>query len=577
MKKFLSLLLSLTMMLCAFSGCGNNAASSAAPGSDSTPSDAPSETTAEATPAAAPADAEADSAAEPDSMAEPADGEEGWSYTPISYPLADTPATLDYWITWELSADTMYNDVSEHIALKELEEATGVHLNLLAQSQAAGQTNTNPMIASGDYADMIGMFSYATGMDAAIDDDVVVDLKDMIPEYSPDYYQYLIADDNKLWKSVQTDEGHIGAYVTVGTTPKVVDGTMTFQFMLDELGVKKEDLRTVDQYEDYLTAAKNKYGMAAPLYLPGDFMLDGDTLANTYGVALKVDAITGDLPWIVEDGQVKFGYLEDGFTEYVTLLHDWYEKGLIDSDTASHPTEYRDEDLIGLVANKQVAVFHRGDGLVDMLSGISGEQVMPIYFPTVNADDTLHVGGGVDTVSGETGTVITTGCENLELAMQFMNYCYTDDWVLPSNYGVEGETYDMVDGKPQFEEWTYTTEGRTFSSVLMDYTFLAMVDANVETPGRSEAALSCEDTWNDNIDNQNDYPVGAALTIEEGDQYSRHAGDLVTLVKQYTAKFITGDEPLSGIPEFQQKLIDTGVQDCIDAKQSAYERYMSRG
>ena len=421
------------------------------------------------------------------------------------------------------------------------------------------------------------MFSYATGMDAAIDDDVVVNLKDMIPEYSPDYYQYLIADDNKLWKSVQTDEGHIGAYVTVGTTPKVADGTMTFQFMLDELGVKKEDLRTVDQYEDYLTAAKNKYGMAAPLYLPGDFMLDGDTLANTYGVALKVDAITGDLPWIVEDGQVKFGYLEDGFTEYVTLLHDWYEKGLIDSDTASHPTEYRDEDLIGLVANKQVAVFHRGDGLVDMLSGISGEQVMPIYFPTVNADDTLHVGGGVDTVSGETGTVITTGCENLELAMQFMNYCYTDDWVLPSNYGVEGETYDMVDGKPQFEEWTYTTEGRTFSSVLMDYTFLAMVDANVETPGRSEAALSCEDTWNDNIDNQNDYPVGAALTIEEGDQYSRHAGDLVTLVKQYTAKFITGDEPLSGIPEFQQKLIDTGVQDCIDAKQSAYERYMSRG
>ena len=574
MKRLLPLLLSLTMIASVFAGCGSSSASSAPADSAASSAVAPAPTEA-----AAPAeDTEpADSAAEPASMEEPADGEDGWAYTPISYPLADTPATLDYWIIWELSADTMYNDVSEHIAFKELEEATGVHLNVLAQSQAAGQTNTNLMIASGDYADMIGMFSSPTGMDAAVDDEIVVDLKDMIPEYSPDYYKYLIADDNKLWKSVQTDEGHIGAYVTVGTKPTVVDGTMTFQFMLDELGVKKDDLRTVDQYEDYLTAAKNKYGMAAPLYLPGDFMLDGDTLANTYGVALKVDAITGDLPWIVEDGEVKFGYLEDGFTEYVTLLHDWYEKGLIDSDTASHPTEYRDEDLIGLVANKQVAVFHRGDGLVDMLSGISGEQVMPIYFPTVNADDTLHIGGGVDTISGETGTVITTGCENLELAMQFMNYCYTDDWVLPSNYGVEGETYDMVDGEPVFQEWVYTTEGRTFSSVLMDYTFLAMVDANVETPGRSEAAISCEDTWNDNIDNQNDYPVGAAMTVAEGDQYNRHAGDLVTLVKQYTAKFITGDEPLSGIPEFQQKLRDTGIQDCIDAKQSAYDRYMSRG
>ena len=574
MKRLLTSLLSLTMIASVFAGCGSQSASSAPADNAASSASAPAPTEA-----AAPAEdtAPADSAVEPASTEETADTEDGWTYTPISYPLADTPATLDYWITWELSADTMYNDVSEHIAFKELEEATGVHLNVLAQSQAAGQTNTNLMIASGDYADMIGMFSYTTGMDSAVDDEIVVDLKDLIPEYAPDYYKYLIADDNKLWKSVQTDEGHIGAFVTVGAKPKVADGTMTFQFMLDELGVKKDDLRTVDQYEDYLTAAKNKYGMAAPLYLPGDFMLDGDTLANTYGVALKVDAITGDLPWIVEDGEVKFGYLEDGFTEYVTLLHDWYEKGLIDSDTASHSTEYRDEDLIGLVANKQVAVFHRGDGLVDMLSGISGEQVLPIYFPTVNADDTLHVGGGVDTISGESGTVITTGCDNLELAMQFMNYCYTEDWIMPSNYGVEGETYDMVDGEPVFQEWVYTTEGRTFSSVLMDYTFLAMVDANVETPGRSEAAISCEDTWNCNIDNQNDYPVGAALTIEEGDQYNRHAGDLVTLVKQYTAKFITGDEPLSGIPEFQQKLRDTGVQDCIDAKQSAYDRYMSRG
>ena len=328
MKRLLPLLLSLTMIASVFAGCGSPSASSAPADSVASSAAAPAPTEP-----AAPADASAsfDSAAESASMEEPADGEDGWAYTPISYPLADTPATLDYWIIWELSPTTRYSDVSEHIALKELEDATGVHLNLLAQSQAAGQTNTNLMIASGDYVDMIGMFSYSTGMDSAIDDEIVVDLKDMIPDYSPDYYKYLIADGNKLWKSVQTDEGHIGAYVTVGTKPKVADGTMNFQFMLDELRVKKDDLRTVDQYEDYLTAAKNKYGMAAPLYLPGDFMLDGDTLANTYGVALKVDAITGDLPWIVEDGEVKFGYLEDGFTDYVTLLHDWYEKGLIDS------------------------------------------------------------------------------------------------------------------------------------------------------------------------------------------------------------------------------------------------------
>lgn len=567
MKKMFARLLALALVLGLLAGCGTAAASSAP--------EAVSESTA-AAPVEQPKEEAPDTSTLEDSTVEALPEETGWVYEPLSYPLTDTPVTMDYWLTWELSADTMYSDVSEHISLKELADATGIQLNLLAQSQAAGQTNTNLMLASGDYPDMIGMFSYSTGMDAAIDDEIVIDLKDSLEENSPAYYQFLIADNNKLWKSVQTDNGHIGAYVTVGTNPAVVDGTMTFQFMMDELGFKKDEIRTVDQYEEYLTAAKNKYGMAAPLYLPGDFMLDGDTLANTFGVALKVDAITGDLPWIVEDGEVKFGYLEDGFAEYVTLLHDWYQKGLIDSDTASHPTEYRDEDLINLVANKAVTIFHRGDGLVDMLSGISGESVIPIYFPTLNEGDTLHVGGGVDTVSGESGTVITTGCEDPDLAMQFLNYTYTEEWILPSNYGVEGETYDMVDGEPVFQEWVYSTEGRTFSSVLMDYTFMANVDANVETPGRSEAAKSCEDTWNDNIDNTCDYPVGAAMTIDEGDQYNQHAGDIVTLVQQYTAKFITGDEPLENIEAFQQKLIDTGVEECIAAKQSAYDRYMSR-
>ena len=241
MKRLLPLLLSLTMILSAFVGCGNKAETSVSSTDDTASAAAPTES-------AAPVDetTSVDSADEADSLADQEAAEDGWTYTPISYPLTETPVTLDYWIIWELSADTKYNDVSEHICLQELEEATGIHLNLLAQSQAAGQTNTNLMIASGDYADMIGQFSYSTGMDAAVDDEIVVDLKDLIPEYSPDYYQYLIADDNKLWKSVQTDNGHIGAYVAVGSNPTVADGTMTFQFMLDELGFTKEDLRTVE-------------------------------------------------------------------------------------------------------------------------------------------------------------------------------------------------------------------------------------------------------------------------------------------------------------------------------------------
>ncbi|MBQ9270274.1 MAG: extracellular solute-binding protein [Oscillospiraceae bacterium] len=567
-----ALLLAVLICLGMLSGCGSQ---QAAPAADASAAEEAAVSAAEAAPEAAAAAPEAETSAAED--AEPVDEEaEGWEYEPIEYPLTEDEVTLDYWLIWELSADTKYSDINEHVVIDELAEATGVRLNILAQSQAAGQTNTDLMIASGDYPDLIGGFNYSTGMDAAIDDEVVLDIKEMIPEFAPDYYKYLIEDNQKLWKSVQTDEGSIGAFVVVGTEPDVSDGNMVFQFMLDELGFKVEDLRTMADYEEFLTAAKSKYDMASPLYLPGDFMLDGDALANAYGVSLKIDAITGDLPWTVRDGEVQFGYLQDGFEEYVTLMNSWYQKGLIDSDTASHPTEYRNEDQIGLIANKEIAVFNRGAGLIDLFANISGEKVVPAYFPTVNEGEQLHVGGPDDTVSGETGLVITTGCDDVELAMMFCNYLYTDEFYIPSNYGVEGETYDMVGGEPQFQEWVYSTPGRTFSSVMMDYQLFTQVDANVETPGMSEAALSCDPVWSSNLDNEWNYPDAAAMTIDESDQYTQRAGDIVALCQEYTAKFITGEIPLSEISNFQEQIRTTGIEDCIEAKQSAYDRYMSR-
>ncbi len=571
----LARLLAMMLILGLLAGCGSTAASSAA-----SVAEAPASETSEASVAEAPVE-EVEAPAEPEaSVAEEAAVEEEvipeWEYAPISYPIADGEV-LDYWLIWELSPDTIYSDISEHVQLAMLQEATGISLNVLAQSQAAGQTNTDLMIASGDYPDLIGGFSYSTGMDAAIEDEVVVNIKDYIADNSPDYYKYLIENDGEYWKAIQTDEGNIGAYVVVGTEAEVSDGMMVFQFMLDEQGFDVESLKTIQDYEDYLTACKNAYGMASPLYLPGDFMLDGDSIASAFGVSLKIDAITGDLPWIVEDGEVKFGYLEQGFEDYVTLMNKWFTNGLIDSDTASHPTEYKNDDQIGLIAGKELAVFNRGSGLIDLFKNISGEVVVPAYAPVVNEGDQLHIGGPVAGISGESGIVITTGCEDLELAMNFVNYLYTDEYIIPANYGVEGETYTMVDGEPQFEEWTYSTAGRTFSSVMMDYQLFIQVDANVVTPGMSEAALSCDPIWSSNLDGDNDYPAAAAMTLDENDQYNQRAGDIVTICQEYTTKFITGEVPLSEIESFRQKIIDTGIQDCIDAKQTAYDRYMARG
>lgn len=52
--------------------------------------------------------------------------------------------------------------------------------------------------------------------------------------------------------------------------------------------------------------------------------------------------------------------------------------------------------------------------------------------------------------------------------------------------------------------------------------------------------------------------------------------DSVSYVAEMTLKFIVGEVPLTEFGAFRQNLESMGLQTCIDAKQSALDRYNSR-
>ena len=70
------------------------------------------------------------------------------------------------------------------------------------------------------------------------------------------------------------------------------------------------------------------------------------------------------------------------------------------------------------------------------------------------------------------------------------------------------------------------------------------------------------------------YPTNAAMNEEEKTTYSMYVGDIVALVQEHTAKFIIGNKSMDFIPEFQNMLRSTGIEEMIQVKQSAYDRYM---
>ena len=567
-KRLWAMLLAMSMVLALLTACG---------GAESTPAAASQaqssvqQSAADETEAPAPAENQAEAAG--DSAAEPEEA----AYAPIEYPLEEG-GSFTYYMIKDLGQASSLDSWNDHPMLQVIQEKTGISLELQAVSQTNGSDMMNLMLASGDYPDMIESMSYATGFAAAMDDDIVLEVTDLLAEYAPDYYK-LLTDEPAYKKAITTDDGRIGIFASITEGSRgPSDGLMVNQDWLDECGL--EAPVTFDDMEQVLTAFKNKYDLTDPLYMVGDGILDNDELSASFGVALKFNSITGEGGFYVdEDGQIKFGYTQQGFEDYVTLMHDWYAKGLLSSDFLSNTTDYMNDDLIGEIASQATGIFSRGDGLIDMLRNISGSNLVALADPVVEEGDIIHMGNGEPMPSTAQGVVITTGCEEPELCCQFLNWWYTEDGFLAGTYGQEGVSFEFDEnGDPQYTELMTSTEGTTLSSQKIDYCgpIQLLIDGTTPESSFSEIAQEAPVIWGSNKDGAYDIPDAVELTAEEGDDFNTYFSDIATLCRQYTVQFITGDKDLSQVAAFQAQLEEMGVQDCCDIYQAALDRYNQR-
>lgn len=521
----------------------------------------------------------------PDSLppAETASAQEtdNWTYQPISYPLTAEDATLSLWMTMQLSPNSAYDSMTEHPFVEKFHEATGVGLDLRVQSMENGADQTQLMLAGGDYPDLMLALSYASGYSGAIEEEVILDLADYdLGTNAPDYYKKLL--DTDTLKEVITDEGQIPALAVMNNGARGPEsGIIVHKEMLEALNLDTPE--TYDEFENVLTAIKSSYGIEEPLFMDPSGVIDNNSFAVGYGVKLYLDNSAANGGLYLEDGQVKFGYVEQGFTDYITMMNRWYQAGLISRDYLSSTSAEASENIIGDNIAGQVGMFVKFDGLIDLVATLAGgdTQLKALADPTVNAGAQIHLGNAQSMADASQGLVVTTACSDPVLALQALNWLYTDDGFRYLNYGVEGETYTMVDGKPVWTDFiAHNENGKDSTTMISDYTGGGVITINKDTqmvnstfsPNAQEAA----GIWGSNKDGQWELPGALTLTAQEQETYSRIMSDIVTSCMEYTNKFIIGDAPLSDIPAFQQNLWDMGLQEVLDVYSSAVERYENR-
>lgn len=566
MKKHLSLLTALLMLVSIFTGCSGSTSASEA-----------------ATPAQADAISDAAESTAPDepielesTTADDLENSDLVESTPedepstVNLPLTKEQESFTWWLKNSISAT---NSMLDNKAYQELLARTNVAIDFICPTTGGEAEDMNLMVASGDYADLMSGFAayYSGGIASGLENDVIIELNGLVDDYMPNYKAVLESSED-INKQSRTDDGVIWGVHCISTTQQdPFLGLMIRQDWLDEYDLDMP--QTYDDLEQVLSVFVNK---ECPM---GALLLGASGTCNmSYSLTAGFDCSFLSSPFINLDGTVVYTPATDNMREYVRLMNDWYKNGLIYSDFFSIGF-IQDEELY---VNGTVGVFDAMYVAIDNVQPTDHNyQMAAMPNPRQSEGDQLHLVQTTWQVRTEESACISTTCENPELLCKYLDYMWSDEGVLLVNYGIEGDTYTIQeDGTARFVDSMYiTSDGSTFNDNLSATAFVncpIYYHWERELVTCSDAALAASDVWTANADNAYVMP-SVSLTTEEAEKLGSIQNDLNTLASEKILQFIIGDADINAEwDSFVANLTEMGYQDAEAMYQDALDRYNSR-
>ena len=589
----LALLLAIGMTLCLLSACGQGGP---APSQTSAADASTAELSAQPTEAAA--EPEQETASLPESSAEaegsgevplepPEDAEAspltGSTVKGIDYPIGDPddPTEFSLFSVWGMGFDEFLDSWNSLPRLEDIQAATGCRIRFHEVSQTGASEQFNLMIASGDMDDIIQAADYYVGgLGAAYDDEVIIDLSDMIEENAPIYYDLLMNHSNQTTRDVVLTDGKHLSMNTLKDEAVSDMGLVVRGDWLDELGMEVPE--TLDEFTDVLYAIHDNYNTPQTIYVnnTGEIpYMDG-----IFGVSIfKVSGSTDVAPY-VDNGTVKSGIVSDEYREFVAYVRQLIKDDVINKDFYVNASS--DTDTWGRVSAGETGVWRIGaDSMHKVAEYTENPDAYCLPIPKlVKEPGDKYLFGNQIALADNKGYSLTSNCEEPEMALQFFDWFFTDEGVLISNYGIEGETFEYVDGQPQFAEFITNNPNpdlhMMFAVILNTFNHAPMYNIVSKmwvgyTPEEEAAIHLWSDTSND--DTSRALPTAAALSTEETSLISNQMTAVISYASEEILKFMTSASDLSdeNWRAFCENCSAQGLDEIMAVYQNAYEEYLS--
>lgn len=606
-KRTLALLLAVCMLLGVCAGCRNNSTSSAA---STTPDASPTEEApAAATDATAPVavDSTAEEASnielEPD---EAADGDFTAANASMDFsgykemleglttelPITEEPVTLSYFFGFEGSTLNYIDGgtMEGHQVWKWLMENSGVNfeLNIVNKMQETDQFNL--IMAGGDYPDIVPAADYNAGVEAAYEEDIYLELGDYLEENMPNYWKIVHSDQNLL-RNVQDGDKFLAIYAIKDQVANP-GGSGTFIRMdwLEDLGMDVP--QTYDELTEVLRAFKTEKGATEPMSLFNTVSMQNGLLMGGFGslAELSSNGMGSDFAaaFYQEDGNVIYGATADGTRKYLSWLHKLNEEGLINFENMQNRETNPFSDLNAGAASDG------STGYIFMNQPFGGEYSNMSTDANCNwwpVPDVAEEAGAVIPFNEEinlkdmTSIAITTNCENVDVALQVLDYGYSYEGSLLYNFGFQKgsghdvETWDFDEnGEPVFDEAALldVAEATNIASGVIATKDLAGIVFDTRLAfSFGERELSCFDAWNSNKTASNILGSATTLNAEENAEASALYSDILTYVATEVLKFINGTLDVDDDAvwdSYVSSIEDMGIDELTEIIQGAYDR-----
>ena len=162
--------------------------------------------------------------------------------------------------------------------------------------------------------------------------------------------------------------------------------------------------------------------------------------------------------------------------------------------------------------------------------------------------------------------------------IKFFDFWYTEEGRRMANFGVEGQTYTMVDGKPKFTD--EILQGGQVTQNLYKYgaqiQFSFHQDFEYERQYLNSIADKGISEYINNKYIRQQIPILAYTTEEE-----KKLGNMEASINTYTSemgqKWILGAQPLEATYDaYVSKLKTLGIDEVLKIKNEAYQRYLKQ-